>query len=124
MAKLTSLLKFSGSLDGLSAFKMEGIAEEILRRKGGLTKEQIQNDPCFALTRANNKETAGRSRASGLILDTLGGLRPAVDQSCAGRLNALLKAVQEGDTLSPLREHHLRLPAGECPDSVDRMVPC
>jgi hypothetical protein len=112
MAKLTSLLKFHGSLDGLSAYKMEGLQEEILRRKGGPTKEQILHDPRFALTRKNNKETAGRSRASGLVLDTLGGLRPAVDQSCCGRLNALLKVVQEGDTLSPWGERHVRLTLG------------
>jgi hypothetical protein len=109
MAKLTSLLKFKGSLDGLSAYKMDGIEEEILRKTGGPTKEQIKSDPCFALTRKNNKETAGRSRTSGLILEAVGGLRPVVDQSCAGRLNALLKALQAGDTQSPLGQRHVQL---------------
>jgi hypothetical protein len=109
MAKLTSILTFSGSLDGLSAYKIEGVEGGVLRRKGGPTRKQILAGPSFALTRKNNKETAGRSRASGLVLDTLGVLRHVVDQSCTGRLNAILKVAQESDTQSLYGQRHVLL---------------
>lgn len=109
MAKLTSILTFSGSLEGLTAYKLEGVEKEVLRRKGGPSREQVRNGSNFTLTRKNNKETAGRSRASGLVLDTFGLLRPVVDQSCAGRLNGLLKVVQEQDTASPYGQRHVLL---------------
>jgi hypothetical protein len=101
MAKLTSLLKYQGSLEELTAYQLEGVEGTVVRRKSGPTKEQIQTEPRYSDTRKNIKETAGCSRATGLVLDTLGVLRPVVDQSCCGRLNALLKVVQEMDTQSP-----------------------
>lgn len=109
MAKLTSILTFRGSLEGLSAYKMEGVEGEVLRRKGGPSRQQVLAGPSFALTRKNNKESAGRSRASGLVLDTLGVLRHVVDQSCTGRLNALLKVAQESDTQNIYGQRHVLL---------------
>ena len=109
MAKLTSLLKFNGSLEELTAYQLEGVEGTVVRRKTGPTREQIQSDPRFANTNKINKETAGCSRATGLVLETLGVLRPVVDQSCCGRLNALLKVVQAGDALSPWGQRNVRL---------------
>lgn len=109
MAKLTSIVKFSGTLDGLSPYKTEGVEETILRKSGGPTKDQVLHAPQFALTRKNNKETGGCSRASGFVMETLGALRPLCDQSCAGRLNALLKPLQEADTQSAWGRRHVLL---------------
>jgi hypothetical protein len=109
MAKLTSLLKYKGSLDELTAYELEGVEGVVVRRKVGPTKKQIHADPRFRNTRKNNKETAGCSRAVGLVLETLGVLRPAVDQSCCGRLNALLKVVQAGDAHGAWGERSVRL---------------
>ena len=109
MAKLTSLVKFQGSLDELNAYQLEGVNGTVVRRKSSLTKEQVLTDPSFSNTRKNNKETAGCSRAAGLVLETLGVLRPVVDQSCCGRLNALLKVVQASDTESPWGRRSVRL---------------
>lgn len=109
MAKLTSLLKYKGSLDELTAYELEGVEGVVVRRKVGPTKKQIHADPRFRNTRKNNKETAGCSRVVGLVLETLGVLRPVVDQSCCGRLNALLKVVQAGDAHGAWGERSVRL---------------
>lgn len=109
MAKLTLLLKYKGSLDELTAYELEGVEGVVVRRKAGPTKKQIQADPRFRNTRKNNKETAGCSAVAGLVLETLGVLRPVVDQSCCGRLNALFKVVQAADTQNPWGRRSVRL---------------
>ena len=111
MAKLTSLLHFKGTLDNLTAYQMEGVEGTVVRKRTGPTKEQIQTEARFANINRINKETAGRSEAAGFWLHTLGVLRPVVDQSCCGRLNGLLKVVQEGDTVSPWGQRHVPLTA-------------
>lgn len=107
MAKLTSLLKFSGTLEDLTAYEADG--KTLLRKKGGPTRQQVLHGSNFVNTRRNNKETGGRSRASGLVLATFGGLRSVVDQSCAGRINRVLKVVQVADSQSPWGQRHVRL---------------
>lgn len=109
MAKLTSLLKFQGSLEELNAYQLEGVNGTVVRRKSSLTRQQVLTDPCFSNTRKINKETAGCSAAVALLLETLGVLRPVVDQSCCGRLNALLKVVQAADTQNPWGRRSVRL---------------
>lgn len=109
MAKLTSLLKFQGSLEELNAYQMEGVDGTVVRRKSSLTREQVLRDPSFSNTRKINKETAGCSAAAGLVLETLGVLRPVVDQSCCGRLNALLKVVQASDAVNSWGRRSVRL---------------
>jgi hypothetical protein len=44
MAKPTSLLYLSGTVDNLSFYKMEGVEGTIVRRKGGAIKEKILYD--------------------------------------------------------------------------------
>ena len=109
MAKLTSLLQFKGSLDNLTAYPMEGVEGTVVRKRTGPTKEQIQTEARFANINRINKETTGRSVATGFWLRTLGVLRPVVDQSCCGRFNGLVKVAQEGDTVSPWGQRHVAL---------------
>lgn len=100
MAKLTStLFTFSGSLDGLSVFKMEGVEQPVVRRKGGAKREKILHDPCFANTRRVMGEFGGRSVASRFLLEAFAPLRPGLGTT--GRINSLLTALQKMDTTSP-----------------------
>lgn len=98
MAKLTSILTFTGSLAGLSAYKMKGVEATILRTKWGPSKEAIHTQPCYANTRRNNGETKGRSAAVSLLMKAFQPLKPLADFDTAGQLQRLLRAIQKGDT--------------------------
>ena len=71
MAKLTSLLSLSGTLDNLSFYKMEGVEGTVVRRKGGASKEKILHDTSFANTRRNMVEFGGRGPAIHYLLQAL-----------------------------------------------------
>lgn len=98
MAKLTSLITFSGSLDGLSAYTIEGRKGHFLRRKGGASKEKILHDPCFENTRRTMSEFGGRGPATHRILEALKPLRTG--QGTTGALNRLLTIIQKLDAHS------------------------
>jgi hypothetical protein len=38
MAKLTSLIQISGTLDDISVYKMAGVEKPVVRRKGGASR--------------------------------------------------------------------------------------
>jgi len=98
MPQVIGGLQFIGSLDNLSAYKMRGSDKIILRKKGGPSKKQIRKDPQFDLTRRNNKEFGGRSKAAAQIKNLLFPLRLLADYNITGPLNALLKPIQQMDT--------------------------
>lgn len=99
MAKLTSLIQFSGTLDDISVYKMAGVDKPVVRRKGGASREKIHRDTCFENTRRNNVEFGGRGTASGLVLQALQPLRPGLHTT--GQINRTLSAVQKMDKTSP-----------------------
>lgn len=107
MPKLIGSLQFIGSLDNMSAYKMRGSDKIILRKKGGPSKEQIKKGPHFDLTRRNNKEFGGRSKAAAHIKNVLFPLRSLADYNITGPLNALLKPIQEMDTESNWGERNV-----------------
>jgi hypothetical protein len=109
MAKLIPGINFTGSLGNLSAYKMRGSDEIILRKKGGATKRRIKNDREFELTRRNNVEFSGRSTASKYLMRMLHPLKALSDYNIAGPLNALMKPIQELDTTSAFGERHVIL---------------
>jgi hypothetical protein len=98
MAKLTSLFSFSGSLDGISVYKMEGVDKPIMRKKGGPKKEKILHDPGFVNTRREMEEFGGRSAATRCILEAFAPLRPG--HGTTGRINKLLASLQKMDSQS------------------------
>ena len=54
MAKLKGIIKLEGTLDNLTFYKAkEGY---LVKTKGGVSKERIQNDPAFERTRENGSE--------------------------------------------------------------------
>jgi len=65
MAKLKSLIKIEGTLDGMTFYK--GKEGYLVRTKGGVSKNRIQNDPAFIRTRENGTEF-GQSATSGKLL--------------------------------------------------------
>lgn len=109
MAKLDSVLGFTGSLGRLSAYKMKGSEETILRRKGGPSKEYIRNSPNCEITRRNNIEFGGRAAAAGWIMRGLHMHKALADYNMAGPLQALLRPIQLLDDKSELGERHVQL---------------
>jgi hypothetical protein len=100
MAQLIGNIQITGSLSNLSFYKMQGSDKIIVRKKGGPTKKQVKNSPQFEHTRLNNKEFGGRSRAAKQISSSLFPLRYLADYNITGPINALLKPIQELDTIS------------------------
>jgi hypothetical protein len=108
MAKLKSILKINGSLQGLTIYKLPGIEDPIVRLASGPTKEDIQTKPQYDVLRRNLSETGGRSTATSYLMRTFQLLKPLADPDTAGQLNRLLKAVQVGDTESEFGKRAVR----------------
>src|SRR3979490_2115183 len=100
MAKLEPGFGFLGGMSNVSAYKRKDMEGIILRRKGGPSKKKIKTHESFVVTRKNNEEFGGRSSASKWIRRTLLPLKPLSDYNIAGPINALLKPIQEMDSLS------------------------
>jgi hypothetical protein len=111
MAKLTSLLSLSGTVDNLSFYKMEGVDGTVVRHKGGAKREKILHDASFANTRRNMGEFGGRGIATRYLLQALASLRPG--HGTTGTLNKLFTAVQKMDGENPWDQRSIAL--SRCP---------
>jgi hypothetical protein len=100
MAKLTSLLQFNGTLDGLTAYNLPGVDKPVVRTTRGPSKKDLYSQPRYANTRRNLSETGGRGRAVSWLMKAFQPLKPLVDADTAGQLNKLLRAVQKGEEAS------------------------
>lgn len=109
MAKLESIIKYTGTLGGISAYTMRGVEGIVLRRKGGPTKEQIKNHENFGNTRRNNKEFGGRSKMGREIRNALSIIKLVADYNVSGPLLSMLKPVQMQDTTSEWGHRNLVL---------------
>lgn len=99
MAILDSSFEFTGPIGNMSAYRMRGSDKIIMRKKGGASKERINKAPEFENTRRCNAEFSGRSKATRYVMRSVFLLKPLADYNIAGHLNALLKPVQQGDTV-------------------------
>ncbi|ARN77949.1 hypothetical protein BST97_08030 [Nonlabens spongiae] len=99
MAKVSSFIKIEGTLDNLTFYK--GKEGYLVRTKGGVSKERIQNDPAFERTRENGSEF-GQSASSGKLLRTAvrNLLLKAKDNRVTSRLTQKMAAIKNLDTTS------------------------
>jgi hypothetical protein len=100
MAKLSSHITFTGSLENLSAYRMRGVDGIILRKKGGPSAKAVKTSASFDNVRRNNSEFSGRGKAARFIMNMMAPVKSLADYNIAGPLNALLRHVQEGDRKS------------------------
>lgn len=63
MAKQSSYIKLEGTIGDLSFYKNRD-SKYIARRKGGVTKDRLLNDPRFERTRENMKEFSRAASAA------------------------------------------------------------
>jgi hypothetical protein len=101
MGILNSDVPFTGSIKGLTAYKMRGSDKIILRAKGGATKKQIQKLNAFEPTRNLNDEWKGVTTAAAKIRRGLSDLKTLADYNISGPLNALVKKIQSMDIVNP-----------------------
>jgi hypothetical protein len=102
MAKQHDFNGFVGPVGPVSIYKMRGHDGLVMRTKGGANKKRIKNAPEFELTRKNNSEFGGCSKAGKWIRNDLHALRVVTDYNISGPLNAMMKHIQRLDTESDL----------------------
>lgn len=97
MAKLNGILKIEGTIEDLTFYKKDG--KTLVRKKGGIAKERIMNDPNFVRTRENGSEFA-HSANSGKILRTAVGslVFKAKDNKLSSRLLQVMSKLKNLDT--------------------------
>lgn len=99
MAKLKSLLKIEGTLDGMTFFKKDG--RYWVKTKGGIEKERLLTDPAFARTRENNQEFGEVAKANKFFRTVWAPHRADVkDNSVIYRMTSVLFKVIKLDEIS------------------------
>ena len=98
MAQLKGLPALTGSLSGLSAYKMRGIDGIVVRMKGNPTKQQIKKNPAYDNTRRRNMEWRGIMQMLKQVNRAIHPVRHLYDYNCTGSLSAVCKSILEEDT--------------------------
>lgn len=99
MAKANGLIKIEGTVEDLTFYKVDGV--NYVRKKGGIAKGRIANDPSFVRTRENNAEF-GRSGYSAKVLrHALGTMVfKAKDRKLSSRLMSAMTLIKKQDIVS------------------------
>ena len=99
MAKATGILKIEGTVEELTFYKKNG--KNFVRKKGGVSKERIENDPSYVRTRENNSEF-GHSGSSGKVLRMAMGslVFKAKDSKLSSRMLQLMSRIKNLDAVS------------------------
>ncbi len=99
MAKLKSLIKIEGTLDGMTFYK--GKDGYLIRTKGGISKSRIQNDPAFIRTRENGNEFGQSAKSGKLLRQALTALLADVkDSTLTPRMMKIMTQIKNADTTS------------------------
>lgn len=99
MAKLKSLIKIEGTLDGLTFYK--GKDGYLVRTKGGVSKNRIQNDPAFIRTRENGTEFGHIAKSGKILRQAITPLLADVkDSRVSSRLTKAMGLVKNADVSS------------------------
>ena len=100
MAILTNGPGFTGRLQNMTAYKMNGSDKIILRAKGGASKNKVLHSPSFARTRENFTEFGGCARATRDIRLAIHPVKHLADFNFTATLNALTKKIQLMDQVN------------------------
>jgi hypothetical protein len=111
MAKADGILKIEGTVENLTFYKKDG--KNFVRRKGGISRERIANDPSFVRTRENNSEFSLSARAGKVLRLALGSLVfKAKDNKLSSRLLKRMFLVKNYDTSSARGERLVAIGLG------------
>lgn len=99
MAKSRGILKIEGTVEDLTFYKKDG--KNFVRRKGGVSKESIENDPNYVRTRENNSEFGHSGTAGKVLRMAMGSLVfKAKDSKLASRMLQTMSQIKNLDTTS------------------------
>lgn len=102
-------ITFTGKLGDLVAYKVKGSNKIVLRRKGGPSKDAVENSPTFALNRLHRKEFGAGATLGKYIRYMLGAHRSLSNYNITAKLNNILKHLKQQDTEGQLGKRALRL---------------
>ncbi|WP_293894433.1 hypothetical protein [Flavobacterium sp.] len=99
MAKLEGIIKIQGTLENLTFYKTAD--GQLVRTKGGVSKNRIKNDPAFKRTRENGMEFAESAHAGKLMRTAVGTmLFHAKDRRLSSRMLGIMAQIKNLDTTS------------------------
>jgi hypothetical protein len=97
MAKLTGPVQFTGTLGGVSAYKIAGSDELFAREKGGPSSYRVKNDRGFANTRRNNAEFSSVNEVVRRLKRAIGMIDFLRDYNYTPTINGLCLDIQKMD---------------------------
>ena len=99
MAKFDGIFEIKGTLQGMTFFKSkDGL---LIRKKGGVSKSRIMNDPAFQRTRENGTEFGHNAKMGQLMRKSVANLvMLAKDFRVSSRMSKAMSAVKNLDLLS------------------------
>ena len=108
MAKVNGLLKIEGTVEDLTFYKKDG--KNFVRKKGGVSKERIANDPNFVRTRENGYEFTHSATSGKMLRLALGSMVfKAKDNKLSSRMLQVMSKIKNLDTISARGERKVAL---------------
>jgi hypothetical protein len=111
MGKLTGIIKFKGTFDGLTFYKSpDGY---LVKTKSGVSKNRIMNDPAFVRTRENLNEFALNAKSGKALRQSISPLlHRAKDSKLSSRMLRLMNIIKNFDSSSARGERQVHLGLG------------
>lgn len=108
MAKSSGVLKIEGTIEDLTFYKKDG--KFLVRKKGGISKERIENDPSFIRTRENGSEFGHSGKAGKILRLALGNMvYKAKDNKLSSRMLQVMSQIKNHDLTSVRGERKVGL---------------
>jgi len=108
MAKSNGILNIEGTVENLTFFRKDG--KNFVRKKGGIPKERILNDPNFVRTRENISEFTHSANSGKLLRTAVGSMVfKAKDSKLSSRLMQAMSKVKNSDTSSPRGQRNVSM---------------
>ena len=108
MAKTNGIIKIEGTVEDLTFYKIDG--KNFVRKKGGVSKERIENDANFVRTRENNAEFSHSGRMGRFLKLSVGSMvYRAKDSKLSSRLLQVMSVIKNFDTTSARGERNVAL---------------
>ena len=111
MGKLTGIIKFEGTFDGLTFYKSQD--GYLVKTKSGVSKSRIMNDPAFVRTRENLSEFSLNAKSGKALRQSISPLlHRAKDSKLSSRMLQLMNGIKNLDGSSARGERLVRLGLG------------
>lgn len=99
MARTNGIVKIEGTIEDLTFYKKDG--RYFVRKKGGIAKERIMNDPNFIRTRENSSEFTHSANSGKILRSAVGPLAiKTKDSKLSSRLLQTMSQIKNLDNTS------------------------